>query len=199
MPEQAKPMSRLIEALRRLPGIGTKSAQRIAFYILKADASEANEIATAIAELRAKIRLCDTCNNVTEMNPCSFCADMSRNPRLLCIVEEPGNILPIERSGQFRGYYHVLHGALSPLQGIGPEQLRLSNLVERLKDGTVQEVIVATNPTVDGEATATYLSKLLKPQGVTVTRIAMGVPVGGDLEYVDEVTLAKAMEGRKEI
>jgi recombination protein RecR len=199
MPEQAKPMSRLIEALRRLPGIGTKSAQRIAFYILKADASEANEIATAIADLRSKIRLCDTCNNVTEINPCSFCADMSRNPRLLCIVEEPGNILPIERSGQFRGYYHVLHGALSPLQGIGPEQLRLSNLVERLKDGTVQEVIVATNPTVDGEATATYLSKLLKPQGVTVTRIAMGVPVGGDLEYVDEVTLAKAMEGRKEI
>ncbi len=199
MPEQAKPMTRLIDALRRLPGIGPKSAQRIAFHILKAEPGEADEIVSAIQDLKDKIRLCDICNNVTDSNPCSYCADSSRNARLLCVVEEPGNILPIERTGQYRGYYHVLHGALSPLQGIGPEQLRIGNLMERMKAGVIQEVIVATNPTVDGEATATYLSKLLKPLGVTVSRIAMGVPVGGDLEYVDEVTIAKAMEGRKEI
>ena len=199
MPEHAKPMARLIDALRRLPGIGPKSAQRIAFHILKTERAEVEEIAAALQEVKEKIQLCDICNNVTEINPCSYCSDPSRNPQLLCIVEEPGNILPIERTGQYRGYYHVLHGALSPLQGIGPEQLRIKNLVERLKSGLVQEVLMATNPTVDGEATATYLSKLLKPHGVTVTRIAMGVPVGGDLEYVDEVTIAKAMEGRKEI
>ncbi len=198
MPEHAKPMSRLIDALRRLPGIGPKSAQRIAFHILKAERGEAEEIAAAVLDLRDKIGLCDICNNVTETNPCSFCSDASRNVKQLCIVEEPGNILPIERTGQYRGFYHVLHGALSPLQGIGPEQLRIANLVERLKSG-VEEVIVATNPTVDGEATAMYLSRLLKPHGVSVTRIAMGVPVGGDLEYVDEVTIAKSMEGRKEI
>jgi len=199
MPEFAQPMVRLIEALRRLPGIGPKSAQRIAFHILKAERTEVEEIAAALHDLKEKIRLCDVCNSVTETSPCAYCSDPSRNPRLLCIVEEPGNILPIERTGQYRGYYHVLHGALSPLQGIGPEQLRIKNLMDRLKTGAIEEVIIATNPTVDGEATATYLSKLLKPLGVTVTRIAMGVPVGGDLEYVDEVTIAKAMEGRKEI
>ena len=199
MPEHAKPMARLIDALRRLPGIGPKSAQRIAFHILKTERAEVEEIAAALQEVKEKIQLCDICNNVTEINPCSYCSDPSRTPQLLCIVEEPGNILPIERTGQYRGYYHVLHGALSPLQGIGPEQLRIKNLVERLKSGLVQEVLMATNPTVDGEATATYLSKLIKPHGVAVTRIAMGVPVGSDLEYVDEVTIAKAMEGRKEI
>jgi recombination protein RecR len=199
MPEQAKPMVRLIDALRRLPGLGPKSAQRIAFHILKGDRHEADEIADAIRDLKDKIRLCDICNNVTETNPCAYCSDVTRNPRLLCIVEEPGNVLPIERTGQYRGYYHVLHGALSPLQGIGPEQLRITNLIERMKSGAIQEVIVATNPTVDGEATAAYLSRILKPHGVMVSRIAMGVPVGGDLEYVDEVTIAKAMEGRKEI
>jgi recombination protein RecR len=198
MPEHAKPMARLIDALRRLPGIGPKSAQRIAFHILKGERAEADEIAAAIQDLKDKIGLCEICNNVTETNPCSICSDPSRNTKQLCIVEEPGNLLPIERTGQYRGHYHVLHGALSPLQGIGPEQLRIANLVERLKSG-VEEVIIATNPTVDGEVTATYLSKLLKPQGVSVTRIAMGVPVGGDLEYVDEVTIAKAMEGRREI
>lgn len=192
-------MARLIEALRRLPGIGPKSAQRIGFHILKAERAEAQEIAAAVLDLKDKIRLCEICNNITEINPCSICSDPSRNPKQLCIVEEPGNLLPIERTAQYRGYYHVLHGALSPLQGIGPEQLRIANLIDRLKDGAVEEVIVATNPTVDGEATATYLAKLLKPYGVTVTRIAMGVPVGGDLEYIDEVTIAKAMEGRKEI
>lgn len=192
-------MSRLIEALRRLPGIGPKSAQRIGFHILKTGRGEVEEIAAAILDLKDKIRLCDVCNNVTESNPCFICSDPARNAKQLCIVEEPGNILPIERTGQYRGYYHVLHGALSPLQGIGPEQLRIANLTERVNGGTVEEVIVATNPTVDGEATATYLSKLLKPLGVNVTRIAMGVPVGSDLEYVDEVTIARAMEGRKAI
>lgn len=198
MPEHVKSMTRLIDALRRLPGIGAKSAQRIAFHILKGEQAEADEIAAAIRDLRDKIRLCEVCNNVTESSPCSYCDDSSRDVKQLCIVEEPGNVLPIERTGQYRGYYHVLHGALSPLQGIGPEQLRLQNLIERLKGG-VEEVIIATNPTVDGEATATYLSKVLKPHGVKVTRIAMGVPVGGDLEYVDQVTIARAMSGRNEI
>ena len=199
MPEYAKPVARLIDALRHLPGIGAKSAQRIAFHILKADRAEADEISAAIQELKDKIGLCDICNNVTETNPCSYCSDPSRDPKQLCIVEEPGNVVPIERTGHYRGLYHVLHGALSPLQGIGPEQLRIANLVERIKSGTVEEVIVATNPTVDGESTAAYLARLLKPQGVKVTRIAMGVPVGSDLEYVDQVTIAKSMEGRKEI
>ena len=199
MPEYAKPVARLIDALRRLPGIGAKSAQRIAFHILKADRTEADEISAAIQELKDKIGLCDICNNVTETNPCSYCSDPSRDPKQLCIVEEPGNVVPIERTGHYRGLYHVLHGALSPLQGIGPEQLRIANLEDRIKSGTVEEVIVATNPTVDGESTAAYLARLLKPHGVRVTRIAMGVPVGGDLEYIDQVTIAKSMEGRKEI
>lgn len=199
MPEYAKPVARLIDALRHLPGIGAKSAQRIAFYILKAERAEADEISAAIQDLKDKIGLCDICNNVTETNPCFYCSDPSRDPKLLCIVEEPGNVVPIEQTGHYRGLYHVLHGALSPLQGIGPEQLRIANLVERIKSGTVEEVIVATNPTVDGESTAAYLARLLKPHGVRVTRIAMGVPVGSDLEYVDQVTIAKSMEGRKEI
>ena len=199
MPEYAKPVARLIDALRHLPGIGAKSAQRIAFHILKADRTEADEISAAIQELKDKIGLCDICNNVTETNPCSYCSDPSRDPKQLCIVEEPGNVVPIERTGHYRGLYHVLHGALSPLQGIGPEQLRIANLEDRIKSGTVEEVIVATNPTVDGESTAAYLARLLKPHGVRVTRIAMGVPVGGDLEYIDQVTIAKSMEGRKEI
>jgi recombination protein RecR len=199
MPEYAKPVARLIDALRHLPGIGAKSAQRIAFHILKADRAEADEISAAIQDLKDKIGLCDICNNVTETNPCSYCTDPSRDPKLLCIVEEPGNLVPIEKTGHYRGLYHVLHGALSPLQGIGPEQLRIANLVDRIKSGAVEEVIVATNPTVDGESTAAYLARLLKPHGVRVTRIAMGVPVGGDLEYIDQVTIAKSMEGRKEI
>ena len=199
MPEYAKPVARLIDALRHLPGIGAKSAQRIAFHILKADRAEADEITAAIQDLKDKIGLCEICHNVTETNPCSYCSDPTRDPKQLCIVEEPGNLVPIEKTGHYRGLYHVLHGALSPLQGIGPEQLRIANLVERIRSGAVEEVIVATNPTVDGESTAAYLARLLKPEGVRVTRIAMGVPVGGDLEYVDQVTIAKSMEGRKEI
>ena len=199
MPEYAKPIARLVDALRHLPGIGPKSAQRIAFHILKSDSAHADEIANAIRDLKEKIRLCELCHSVTELSPCSICSDTGRNHKQLCIVEEPGNIVPFERTGQYRGYYHVLHGALSPLQGVGPDQLRIGNLIERVKNNGTEEVIIATNPTVDGEATSGYLSRLLKPLGVMVTRIAMGVPVVGDLEYVDEVTIAKSMEGRKEI
>ena len=201
MPEYAKPMARLIEELRRLPGIGSKSAQRIAFHILKAGTHDVERLTAALRDVKESIRLCDLCNNVTEVTPCAYCADPSRNAKLLCVIEGPEDILAIEKTGQYRGYYHVLHGALSPLHGIGPEQLRTANLVERLKSGAAEEVevIVATNPNVEGEATAVYLSKLLKPLGVRVTRIAMGMPVGGDLEYADQVTISKAMEGRREI
>ncbi|MBI1954761.1 MAG: recombination protein RecR [Acidobacteria bacterium] len=199
MPEYAKPMVRLIEELKRLPGIGSKSAQRIAFHLLKAEAAEAEQLAAAIRELKQSLRLCEVCNNVTDTSPCGYCSDASRDSRLLCVVEEPGNLVPIEQTGRYRGHYHVLHGVLSPLQGIGPEQLRMANLLDRVRSGGVEEVILATNPTVEGEATALYLAKLLKPLGVRVTRIAMGIPVGSELEYVDTATVAKAMEGRKEI
>ncbi|MBI4461025.1 MAG: recombination protein RecR [Acidobacteria bacterium] len=198
MPEYAKPMARLIEELKRLPGIGSKSAQRIAFHLLKTEAEEASQLAAAIQELKQSLRLCETCNNVTDTTPCLYCSDSLRDSRLLCVVEEPGNIVAIERTARYRGRYHVLHGALSPLQGIGPEQLRISNLLERVSGG-VEEVILATNPTVEGEATALYLAKLLKPLGVRMTRIGMGVPVGSELEYTDTATVAKAMEARKEI
>ena len=199
MPEYAKPIARLIEELKRLPGIGPKSAQRIAFHLLKAEAAEAEQLAAAIQELKQSLRLCEVCNNVTDSSPCGYCADASRDSRLLCVVEEPGNIVPIEQTGRYRGHYHVLHGVLSPLQGIGPEQLRMANLLDRVRSGGVEEVILATNPTVEGEATALYLAKLLKPLGVRVTRIGMGVPVGSELEYADTATVAKAMEGRREI
>ena len=199
MPEYAKPIARLIEELKRLPGIGPKSAQRIAFHLLKAEAAEAEQLAAAIQELKQSLRLCEVCNNVTDISPCGYCSDASRDSRLLCVVEEPGNIVPIEQTGRYRGHYHVLHGVLSPLQGIGPGQLRMANLLDRVRSGGVEEVILATNPTVEGEATALYLAKLLKPLGVRVTRIGMGVPVGSELEYADTATVAKAMEGRREI
>ena len=199
MPEYPEPMARLIEELRRLPGIGHKSAQRIAFYLLKADSAEAEQLADSLRGLKQGIRLCEICHNFTDTSPCAYCSDTSRDSRLLCVIEEPGNIVPIERTGKYRGCYHVLHGALSPLHGIGPEQLRIASLLDRVKGGSVSEVIVATNPTVEGEATAVYLSKLLRPLNVKVTRIAMGIPVGGELEYTDSATVAKAMEGRQEI
>jgi recombination protein RecR len=199
MPEYAKPMARVIDELKRLPGIGPKAAQRIAFHLLKMEDGDAERLASAIRELKQSIRLCDVCHNITETSPCAYCADPARDSRLLCVVEDPASIVPIERTGHYRGRYHVLQGVLSPLHGIGPEQLRIESLIGRVRDGGVQEVIVATNPTVEGEATATYLSKLLKPLGVTVTRIAMGVPVGSELEYLDAATIAKAMEGRKAI
>ena len=199
MPEYPAPMARLIEELRRLPGIGHKSAQRIAFYLLKADPAEAEQLADSLRGLKQGIRLCEICHNFTDTSPCAYCSDTSRDSRLLCVIEEPGNIVPIERTGKYRGCYHVLHGVLSPLHGIGPEQLRIASLLDRVKGGSVSEVIVATNPTVEGEATAVYLSKLLRPLSVKVTRIAMGIPVGGELEYTDSATVAKAMEGRQEI
>ena len=199
MPEYAKPMTRLIDELKRLPGVGSKSAQRIAFHLLKMEDADAERLANAIREMKQAIRLCDICHNVTETSPCVYCEDASRDPHLLCVVEDPANIVPIEKTGHYRGRYHVLHGVLSPLHGVGPEHLRIESLMERLRDGSVEEVIVATNPTVEGEATAVYLSKLLKPLGINVTRIAMGVPVGSELEYVDAATMTKAMDGRKSI
>ena len=199
MPEHAKPMARLIDELKRLPGVGPKSAQRIAFHLLKMEDADAERLAAAIREMKQAVRLCEICHNVTEASPCDYCADPGRDSRLLCVVEEPAGIVPIEKTGHYRGQYHVLHGVLSPLQGIGPEQLRIESLLARVRAGGVQEVIVATNPTVEGEATAVYLAKLLRPLGVSVTRIGLGVPVGSELEYIDSATMTRAMEGRRTI
>ena len=199
MKDFAEPLARLIDELKRLPGIGQKSAQRIAFHLQRAPRDEAQRLATALLEVKDKIRLCSVCNNLTEADPCEFCSDSRRAADVVCVVETPYNVVAIEKTREFHGLYHVLHGALSPLQGIGPEQLKLKSLLERLKDGKVKELIVATNPNVEGEATAIYLSKLIKPLGVKVTRIAMGIPVGSELEFADEITMLKALEGRREI
>ena len=199
MKDFAEPLARLIDALKRLPGIGQKSAQRIAFHLERAPREDAERLAAAILDAKDKIRLCSRCNNLTEQDPCEYCTDPRRDPEVICVVETPYNVLAIEKTREYHGLYHVLHGALSPLQGIGPDQLKLKNLVERLKGGKVKELIVATNPNVEGEATAIYLSKLLKPLGLKVTRIGMGVPVGSELEFADEVTMLKALEGRREI
>jgi recombination protein RecR len=195
----AEPMARLIDELKKLPGIGSKSAQRLAFHILRSSNEDAEGLAGAVRDLKASLRLCSICNNVTDIDPCSYCSSPTRNRRLVCVVEEPTNIAAIEKTRNFNGVYHVLHGCISPLHGIGPEQLRVANLMRRVQDGQVDEVILATNPTVEGEATATYLSGHLRRGGLKVTRIAMGIPVGSDIEYTDEVTMLKAMEGRREI
>jgi recombination protein RecR len=195
----AAPLERLIEQLRKLPGVGAKSAQRLAFHILRIKAAEAGALAAAIVEVKETIRLCGICFNITDTDPCATCADPARDRSSICVVEEPNNLVAIERSGQFRGLYHILHGSIAPLRGIGPADLKIAPLVERLRDGTVKEVILATNPNVEGEATAVYLSRLLKPTGVRVTRIGVGLPVGSELEYADEVTVSKALEGRREI
>ncbi len=195
----AEPMARLIDELKRLPGIGQKSAQRIAFHLLRASREDSERLAQAVLQVKDRLRLCADCNNIAEADLCPICSDASRNQKMVCVVEEPANIMVIERTRQFNGLYHVLHGSLSPLRGIGPDQLRLKNLLERLQRGAITEIIVATNPTAEGEATAVYLSKLLKPLGLRVTRIGMGIPVGSDLEYVDEVTMLKSIEGRREI
>jgi recombination protein RecR len=192
------PVSRLIDALRALPGIGPKSAQRIAYHLLKVGTEDVSRLAEAVHGLREGMRTCAVCNAFTDQDVCQTCADPGRNGRLVCVVEEPHNLLAVERTRDFHGRYHVLHGALSPLAGVGPDELRLSGLIDRVRAGEVDEVIVATSPTVEGEATAVYLARLLKPLGTRVTRIAMGVPVGSDLEWADEVTMAKAMEGRRE-
>ena len=192
-------MARLIEELRKLPGVGTKSAQRLAFHILRSTEEDADLLAAAIRDVKASLRLCSICNNITDVDPCVYCSNTTRNQRIICVVEEPTNIQSVEKTRQFNGVYHVLHGALSPIHGVGPEQLRISNLLRRVEGGAADEVILATNPTVEGEATATYLSRMLKQSGVRVTRIATGVPVGSDIEYADEVTMQKAMEGRREL
>lgn len=199
MPDFAAPIEKLIEELRRLPGIGQKTAQRLAFHILRAGREEAFALADAIRNAKEKIRECSVCNNITDADPCLYCTGVSRSRKTICVVEEPHNILPIEKTRQYNGLYHVLGGSLSPLQGVGPEQLKIKSLIERLKGGGVEEIIIATNPTAEGEATAVYLSKLIKPLGIRVTRIAMGIPVGSDLEYADEVTMMKSMEGRREL
>lgn len=198
MKDYPEPVSRLIAELKELPGIGAKSAQRIAFHILRASEEDAHHLARAIIDVKEKIVTCSVCNNVTDDDPCVYCVSPERNARVMCVVEEPPNVVAIERTHEFKGRYHVLMGSLSPLSGIGPEQLKVKGLLARLADGEVEEVILATNPNVEGEATAIYLSKLIKPLGVKVTRIAMGVPVGSELDYADEVTMGKALEGRRE-
>jgi recombination protein RecR len=199
MTEYAAPLARLIDELKHLPGIGQKSAQRIAFHLERAPREDVQRLAEAMLDAKDKIRLCSVCNNLTESDPCEYCTDPRRDAEVLCVVETPYNVISVEKAHEFRGRYHVLHGALSPLQGIGPEQLKLKSLIDRLKDGTVKELIVATSPTVEGEATAVYLAKLVKPLGVKVSRIAMGIPVGSDLEFADEVTMLRALEGRREM
>lgn len=192
------PLSRLIDELRRLPGIGPKSAQRIAYSLLKGTREDALRLSVAVAELMDAIRTCSVCNAFTDQEVCATCTDPGRSDRLVCVVEEPHNLLVVERTRDFKGRYHVLHGTLSPLQGIGPDELRIQGLLDKVRKGGVEEVILATSPTVEGEATAVYLARILKPLGPRVTRIAMGVPVGADLEWADEVTMAKALEGRRE-
>lgn len=193
-----KPMARLIEELVRLPGVGPKTAQRLAFFLINQSLAEVESLAESIIEAKRRIRYCSQCFHITEEDPCAICSDPKRNHRFICVVEEPRDVIAIERTKSFDGVYHVLHGAISPLEGIGPNQLRVKELVARITP-EVEEVVLATNPNVEGEATAMYLARLLKPVGVKVTRMAHGMPVGGDLEYVDEVTLTKALEGRREL
>ena len=198
----AEPMARLIDELKKLPGIGSKSAQRLAFHILRSPDEDAAALAQAVRDVKEHLRLCSICNNITDVDPCAFCSSATRNQKTICVVEEPTNIAAIEKTRMYSGVYHVLHGALSPLHGVGPEHLRIGNLLKRIESGAVDEVILATNPTVEGEATATYLAQQLRKSGlppVRVTRIATGIPVGSDIEYADEVTMLKAIEGRREL
>ena len=199
MSKFAEPMVRLIDELKKLPGIGGKTAQRLAFHILRSSDADAEALAVAVRDVKASLRLCSACNNITDIDPCVYCSSATRNQRLVCVVEEPTNIASIEKTRNFNGVYHVLHGTISPLHGVGPEHLRISNLLSRVENQQVDEVIIATNPTIEGEATATYLSGQLRRAGLRVTRIATGVPVGSDIEYADEITMLKAMEGRREL
>jgi recombination protein RecR len=195
----AEPMARLIEELKKLPGVGTKSAQRFAFHILRSTDDDAAALAEAVRGLKAALRLCSVCNNVTDVDPCAYCSNPTRNQRLVCVVEEPTSIAAVERSRGYQGVFHVLHGTLSPLHGVGPDQLRTSTLVARVERGEVDEVILATSPTLEGEATANWLAGALRGSHVRITRIATGVPAGSDIEYADEVTMARAMDGRREL
>ncbi len=197
MADFAEPLERLIQEFKRLPSIGQKSAQRIAFHVLRADREAAERLAHAILDVKDKLGLCEICNNISDSDRCLYCRNPNRDQSLICVVEEPPNILPIETTRGYSGLYHVLGGAISPLRGIGPEQLKIKSLLARLGSGEVTEIILATNPTVEGEATASYLARLLKPLGVGVSRIAMGIPVGSDLEFADEVTMSKSLENRR--
>ena len=192
-------MSRLIDELKKLPGVGAKSAQRLAFHILRSSDEDAEALAAAVRAVKESLRLCSVCNNITDVDPCAYCTSATRNQRLVCVVEETTNIAAIDKTKHFNGVFHVLHGAISPLHGIGPEQLRISNLISRVEAGNVDEVILATNPTVEGEATAVYLAQQLRRTEMKVTRIAMGIPVSSDIEYTDEITMLKAMEGRRDV
>ncbi|RME82392.1 MAG: recombination protein RecR [Caldilineae bacterium] len=195
----AEPIQRLIEALTRLPGIGPKSASRLAFYLLRAPAEQVQELAAAIGELQESIVYCSRCQNLSQQDPCEICSDPSRDMHIICVVEEPLDVVAIERTGVYHGLYHVLHGVINPVEGIRPEDLRIESLLERKEKEPIREVLIATNPTMEGEATAMYLARLLRSGGVRVTRLARGLPVGGDLEYADEVTLSRALEGRREM
>ena len=193
-----EPLIRLVEQLQRLPGIGAKGAQRLAFHVLKNPREDADRLCEAIRDVKERVTYCSVCNNITDSDPCVYCTGPTRDARIICVVEEPQNVTVVEKTQGFKGLYHVLMGTLSPLQGVGPDDIKIKGLLSRVAGGTVEEVILATNPTVEGEATALYLARLLKPLGVRVTRIAMGIPVGSDLEYADEVTMTRAMEGRRE-
>lgn len=199
MPDFAGPLERLIQEFKRLPGVGQKSAQRLAFFVLRTSREDAERFARAILDVKDNLGICSLCNNIAEGEFCTYCRDTSRDPAVICVVEEPHNILPIETTRSFNGMFHVLHGSLSPLRGIGPEKLKIKGLLERIGAGNVEEIILATNPNVEGEATAVYLSRLIKPLGIRVTRIAMGIPVGSDLDYADEVTMSKSLENRREV
>jgi len=199
MKEYAEPIAKLIDEFRKLPGIGTKTAQRLAYSVLRRPREDAERLSCAIMEVKEKIGYCSRCNNFSDREPCLFCADPSRSAETICVVEEPSDILAIEKTREYQGQYHVLHGALSPINGIGPADLKLKNLIGRLREGQVKELIIATNPNIEGEATAIYLARLFKPLGIKVSRIALGLPVGSDLEFADEVTMSKALEGRHEL
>lgn len=193
------PIARLIEVFTRLPGVGRKSAQRLAFHVINMPLEEVELIASTILEAKISIKYCQICTNLTDRDICSICNDENRDAATICVVEDPRDVVAMERTREFKGYYHVLHGAISPLEGIGPNDIKIKELLHRINEGSIIEIILATNPTIEGEATAMYISKLVKPLGIKVTRIAHGIPVGGDLEYADEVTLAKALEGRREL
>ncbi|MCX7841659.1 MAG: recombination mediator RecR [Clostridia bacterium] len=193
------PVARLVEEFEKLPGVGHKTAQRLAFHVLNMPEEKVQSLANAITEAKQKTRYCSVCSNLTETDPCVLCSGTSRDPSVICVVEDPRDVVAMERTREFKGLYHVLHGAISPMEGIGPEDIKIKELLARIRSGNVREVILATNPKIEGEATAMYISKLLKPLGIRTTRIAHGIPVGGDLEYADEVTLAKALEGRRDI
>lgn len=195
----AKPLSKLISELSKLPGIGGKTAQRLAFHILSLEKSEADSLAKAITDAKENMKYCSICGNLTDEDPCRICNDKTRDGSVICVVESPKDVVAMEKIKEFNGYYHVLHGAISPMEGIGPEDINLKSLIMRLQENDVEEIILATNPNIEGEATAMYIARLVKPSGIKVTRIAHGIPVGGDLEYTDEITLLKAVEGRKQL